>query len=327
MDFLQKSIIDKITSYKKISIFYHEIPDFDTLGSSFAMRRFIKNKFPEKEVEIIGFDVLDPAFEKDFFQFDNTHIPNEHITDSLGIILDVANETRIWTGRHKYCKELVRIDHHPRLESFANLEMIDENASSTCELVALLFYEWDPNCVDLITAGYLYAGLITDTARFLYPSTRKETLEIASKLVGLKFNRDKLYRSLYLKSLKQSKFESFIVSLLKTNKKLKFGYAVIPKNSYKKYDIGLKMSMVHVFNNIKELEVWATFYYDDTVNKWRGSIRSRNLPINTVAEKFHGGGHKLAAGFTLTSFRQHKALIKELTSYIKTMKEDLREVN
>ncbi len=319
MNFLQKSIIDKITGHEKISLFFHEIPDFDTLGSCFAMKRFIKNKFPEKQVEIIGFDVLDPAFEKNFFEFNPEHIPNSSISGSLGIILDTANEARVWTGRHKYCKELIRIDHHPQIESFAQLEWIDESASATCELVSLLLLEWDPEAIDNLAASYLYAGLVTDTARFLYPSTRKETLEVASKLISLNFDRSKLNNSLYLKSLKQSKFESYIMSLLKSYKNLKFGYAIIPKNAYDKYDIDLRMSMVHVFNNVKELEVWATFYYDNTVRKWRGSLRSRTIPINHIAEKYHGGGHKLASGFTLRNFREQKAMVKDMIAYLKKL--------
>jgi phosphoesterase RecJ-like protein len=77
------------------------------------------------------------------------------------------------------------------------------------------------------------------------------------------------------------------------------------------------MSMVHVLNNIRDLEVWMTIYYDDTVRAWRGSLRSRNFPINQIAEKYNGGGHKLAAGFTLSSFSQVKKLRNEIISYLK----------
>jgi phosphoesterase RecJ-like protein len=76
------------------------------------------------------------------------------------------------------------------------------------------------------------------------------------------------------------------------------------------------MSMVHVFNNINELEVWMSVYYDDTIRKWRGSLRSRNIPINFIAEKYHGGGHKFAAGFTLDKKNDYKHLVKDLTKYL-----------
>ena len=95
MNFIQKKIIDKITEYEKIALFFHEIPDFDALGSCFALKTFITDKFHNKQVEIVGLDILDPNFGKDYFHFDKIHVPNEFLKDSLGIILDVANEARV----------------------------------------------------------------------------------------------------------------------------------------------------------------------------------------------------------------------------------------
>jgi phosphoesterase RecJ-like protein len=77
------------------------------------------------------------------------------------------------------------------------------------------------------------------------------------------------------------------------------------------------MSMVHVLNNIRDLEIWMTVYYDETVRAWRGSLRSRNFPINQIAEKYHGGGHKLAAGFTLKNLSEAKKLRNDIIVYLK----------
>jgi phosphoesterase RecJ-like protein len=122
MDFLKTVIINKINEYQKISLFFHEAPDFDALGACYALKRYIRDIAPEKEVMIIGLDILDESFGKYFFLFDKQHVPNSFLTESLGIILDVANEQRIWSGRYKYCKELIRIDHHPQVESIAQIE-------------------------------------------------------------------------------------------------------------------------------------------------------------------------------------------------------------
>jgi phosphoesterase RecJ-like protein len=77
------------------------------------------------------------------------------------------------------------------------------------------------------------------------------------------------------------------------------------------------MSMVHVLNNIRGLEIWMTVYYDDTIKSWRGSLRSRSLPINQIAEKYNGGGHKLAAGFTLKNLTQAKKMRQDVIDYLK----------
>lgn len=318
MNYIEKQIIKKINEYEKISLFFHEIPDFDALGSCFALKLYLNDKFPNKQVEIIGLDILDNTFSKNFFVFEPKHILNEYLKKSLGIVLDTANSERIWSHRHVNCKELIRIDHHPLVESFCDIEFIDEKASSTCELVGMLMFNWDKTYVNALVASYLYAGILTDTGRFLYLSTRPETFELCSKLIDKKFDRDIIYRSIYLKSLKQSRFESYVINKIKMYKDLKFGYAVIPRNAFDKFDIDLRLSMVHVFNNISELDIWMTIYYDDTINKWRGSLRSRNLPINIIAEKYSGGGHIHAAGFTLEHKNDYKRLIADLLKYVIT---------
>lgn len=95
MNFIMESIIEKIKTNNKISIFFHEIPDFDALGAAFAMKRFIKDFDNDKEVRIIGLDVLEDSFGKGFFKFDKEHVSNSFLMESLGIILDTANAERI----------------------------------------------------------------------------------------------------------------------------------------------------------------------------------------------------------------------------------------
>ena len=47
-------------------------------------------------------------------------------------------------------------------------------------------------------------------------------------------------------------------------------------------------------------------------NTIRGSIRSRGPVINSVAEAFGGGGHKLASGVRLKDFDQVDLMIEAL---------------
>ncbi len=316
MEFIKKTIIEKINSYNKISLFFHEVPDFDALGACYGLKRFIKDIAPEKEVKIIGLDIIDDFFSKRFFEFDHTHVGNSFISQSLGIILDTANEQRIWTNRHRYCKELIRIDHHPQVESIANIEWIDPSYPATCQMVAELLFDWNSKYVLAPTAMYLYAGIVTDTGRFLHSNTNPSTLTIAGKLLNTGFNRQSINDALYLRNYKQLKFDSYVISKIVFIKNKKFAYAVLGKKSFDRYDIDVRMSMVQILNNIEGVEVWMSCYYDKTKKSWRGSLRSRELPINQIAEKHNGGGHKLAAGFTLRNKREIKQIKKEVIQYL-----------
>jgi nanoRNase/pAp phosphatase (c-di-AMP/oligoRNAs hydrolase) len=46
-------------------------------------------------------------------------------------------------------------------------------------------------------------------------------------------------------------------------------------------------------------------------------LRSKSFPINQIAEKYRGGGHKLAAGFTLRNFGEFKKLRIDVVNYLK----------
>jgi phosphoesterase RecJ-like protein len=69
------------------------------------------------------------------------------------------------------------------------------------------------------------------------------------------FERTKIHDAIYLKSLKEAKFSSYVMNRVKFMEKYKFAYAILPKNCYDRFGIKLRFSMVHVFNNIMNLEV------------------------------------------------------------------------
>ena len=119
MDIIKQEIIKKIKKYQNIAIFFHEVPDFDTLGSSFAFCDFLKAKFPKKNIKIVGLDILDESFGKNIFIFPKDHVENSFLKNAIGVIFDTANNSRVWTIRHTECAELILIDHHPKADSIA----------------------------------------------------------------------------------------------------------------------------------------------------------------------------------------------------------------
>lgn len=314
---IKETIVKKIEQYDNIAIFFHELPDLDALGSSYGLQYFIKAKYPNKNVQIIGLDTLSSQFQSNFFYFDKKHIPNEFLANSLGIILDTANSSRIWTGRHNFCRELIRIDHHPKLETIADFEWVDDSYCATAEMIAELLFEWDYNAILIPTCNCLYAGLLTDTGRFLYSSVTPKTYAIASKLVEKGCNRQKVHDAIYLKDVNQMRFSSYVLKKAHYDKELGMAWAKLGKNSFDRFGVKLRMSMVHVLGNIRNMNIWFTFYYDDVVKQWKGSIRSNKLPINQIAEKYHGGGHKLAAGVTIYKRREMRQMVNDIREYLK----------
>lgn len=107
--------------------------------------------------------------------------------------------------------------------------------------------------VSPLCAKYLYAGLLTDTGRFLYPSVTPQTYQIAAQLVALGFNRIEVHDAIYQQSLDEIKFATFLMKQMVI--KGKVAYFIIPKGSHKKYNVYPQFSMVNLLANIEGIEV------------------------------------------------------------------------
>lgn len=311
-------IIKKIKEYENISLFFHERPDFDALGSCFAVREFINDNFENKNVKIIGLDTLSELYGSSLFKFDvaqNTS-SNEFLSSSLGIISDTANTARVYSRKNTLCKETIRVDHHPQIETFADYEWIDPMIPATCEMWGSLFLESKLK-LSAQCAKYLYAGILTDTGRFLHSNTLPSTYEVTSKLISTGFRRSEVHDSIYLREPSQIEFTNFLMKRMHIEKGV--AYFLIPKGSHKKFNIYPQLSMVHLLSDIKDVYIWTTVYFDEQTLSWKGSMRSRDIQINHIASEFNGGGHKFAAGYTLENEKDFYKVVERLQSYLEEL--------
>ncbi|MGL4647501.1 MAG: DHH family phosphoesterase [Mycoplasmoidaceae bacterium] len=311
---VQKVILNKISKYDKISLFFHERPDFDALGSCYALKQFINDNFDGKDIKVIGLDTLDNDYLGGVFEPELEPISQSFLNESLGIVSDTSNSNRVYSGKHKFCKELIRVDHHPEVEIFATTEWVDPTYPAACQMWAEIFFASNL-ILSATTASYLYAGIITDTGRFLHYNTLPSTYFVTSKLIDTGFNRAIIHNAVYTKDKRELMFSSYVIR--KTKIEDMVAYAIIPKGAHEKFGIKVQYSMVHVLNDIKDVMIWSTLYYDENEKGWKGSIRSNNIPINHIAERFNGGGHKFAAGFSLNSKQEYYLVIDELKKYVK----------
>ena len=131
----------------------------------------------------------------------------------------------------------IKIDHHPFVEKFAPLEYIEEDASSTSQLIIKIILENKLKINSKITEN-LYIGIVSDTDRFLHDYTNKETIDLTNKLLEL-YNIDftKLYEPLYSRPLSEVRFEGYIYENLIVNEN-KVAYIKITDDIIKKYGVG-----------------------------------------------------------------------------------------
>ena len=309
-----KEIYKLIKKYNNIVIARHIGADPDALGSQFALKELIKENFEEKKVYAVG------ATASKFRFMGNLDKPETlNLSETLLIVLDTPDKKRIdgIEDLEEYgC--IVKIDHHPFVEEFANIEYIEE-CSSTSQLIFKFILENNLKMTDKI-AENIFLGIVGDTDRFLHDYTTNETIELVSKLLNMSnIEFTKLYSSIYSRPLSEVKLEGYIYQNLEITEN-NVAYIKLTDDILKKFEVDSAAAgnMINDLKYVNEILVWVFFSEDTKMNIIKANIRSRGPIINEVASKYGGGGHKYASGARLKTWTDADNLIKDLDEITST---------
>ncbi len=316
MNNIYKLIFNEIKKYKKIYIARHIGPDPDAYASTISLKDSIKLTFPEKEVYALGASV---ARFKYFGSLDKVN--NYDYENSLLIVTDTPDNRRVDIDNFLSFKHVIKIDHHPLVDKFSDIEYINDEASSASELVLELIDNTKLKMNETI-AGYLFMGIVSDTNRFLF-NTNYKTFEIITNLVKkYKLDTEKLYKLVYSKPLSEVRLMGHIASTLKVDKN-GFAYVELDDDIMNSFgsDSTAASNMINDFNNINEVIVWV-FISKDRNNLYRVNIRSRGPEVNEIAASHGGGGHKYASGVRTSDYNEIELLLKDLSEATRKYKEE-----
>ena len=314
---MKKEIYKKIKEYKKIVLARHVGADPDALGSTLGLKDIILNTFKDKEVYAVG--VYSSKFK---FMGKTDDISKVDISDALLIVLDTPNIVRI-DGIDDISKfsYVIKIDHHPLIDDFGDIQWIEEDASSVCQMLIELVYDTRLKmCPE--GAKKLFMGVVSDTNRFLFDYTSPKTFNLVYKLVNdTKIEFTKLYDDLYERPLCEVRLQGYIEQNMKVSID-GFAYIKLTDEILKKFGVDAASSgnIVNSLNNIKEILVWVIFTEDKKNDVIRVNARSRGPVISKVLEKYGGGGHALASGARLKEEKEIKNVIKDLEETCKNYK-------
>lgn len=221
-------------------------------------------------------------------------------------------------------KEMMKIDHHPFEDKFGDVEYVDVNASSACQILAKIIFNTKLK-IDVNVANNLFLGIVSDSDRFLVGSTSKETFSIVYKLIDkYKIDFMHLYSILYERPINEIKFHGYIANNL-TITDNGLAYMLFDTEILKEYDVdtATPSNMINDFNNIKDVYSWVFVTYDEKNDQYKVNIRSRGPVINEIASKYNGGGHKFASGARPKSKKDIDNLLKDLDEACKNYKKDI----
>ena len=321
MNNIYRRIYRKIKKYDTIVLARHIGPDPDALGSQLGLKEAILAKFPHKKVYAVGASTSTFRYLGELDKFSEDMYQN-----SLLIVLDIPDLKRVDGVIPKKFKYSIKIDHHPYIETFCNLEHIDDTASSASQLVIELINS-TPLKMTQAAAEKLFVGVVTDTNRFLFKYTTPKTFRLISRLIKeTNIDFTSLYEKIYLRPVKEVRFKGYISDNMIVTEN-GFGYIYLKDEDIKKYNVDAATAgnMVSDFNYIEDVYAWAVFTEDLSLNQIRGSIRSRGPIINEIASHFGGGGHVFASGVRLNNFEEADRIVKELDEACKNYIEELKE--
>lgn len=319
---MYKEIFKYIKKYNNIVIARHIGVDPDAMASQIALRDSIKLTFPEKNVLAVGNG-------SNKFSFLGKLDKYEDMDNALLILVDLPDKKRVDGVDFSKFDFVIKIDHHPFVEDFGGLEYIDDTATSACEILMDLILNTKLECNKEI-AEVLYCGLISDSNRFLFGNSSAKTFNLVSTYLDkYKFDITELYKKLYARPLNEVRLEGYIAeNMIITDNGV--GYIDITDDILNKFkvDSAAPGNMINNFNFINEVLVWVTITEDVKAGLIRVSIRSRGPVINTTAEKYNGGGHKMASGARVETYEQAHILINDLDKVaLEYIKENKLEEN
>lgn len=312
-----RQIYKKIKKYDTIVLARHVGPDPDALGSTFGLKESILATFPKKNVYVVGNGA------SKFHYLGNVEKMPEDTSHALLIVLDTPDSKRVDGADATKFDYSIKIDHHPYVETFCDVEWIDDTASSASQLVMELIFHTKLKMTNS-AASRLYIGLIADTERFLYQYTTPKTFELVAKMIKeTNLNFTELYPTLYMRSFKDIKFQAYLMSHL-TITENGFGYVKLDEEILQEYkvDAATAGNMINSFNYIEEMIAWGFFSQDKMNNNIRGSVRSRGPIINETLAHFGGGGHAFASGIRVNDFDKVDEVIDALDEVCKKYKEE-----
>lgn len=306
-------ILNKIVDYNSIVIARHIGADPDALGSQFGLKQLINELYPDKKVYAVG-----TIASKFRFMGSTDKTDGVDFSKSLLIVLDVPDLKRIeGIDDVKKFDYIIKIDHHPVVDVYADIELIDNTASSASQIVLDMIFNLELELSSEV-ASKLYLGIVSDTDRFLHDCTTYKTLELVSKLVKTtNINLTSLYEAYYMRPLSEVRFQGYIYENMIVNSN-GLGYIKISDKVMKEFGVDAA-SAGNMINNLKyvnEIIVWVFLSEDVKSNIIRANIRSRGPFINEVAIKHGGGGHKYASGVRLNSWEDADKLISDLDNLV-----------
>ncbi len=285
----------------------HVNPDGDGLGSEVALAEWLIAN--GKQATILNHSAtpdfylfLDPN--KRIKQFDEAHDAATIAQAEVIVVMDTNHTNRLRSmERHVLSSPALKvcIDHHLDPNEFAQYYVLDDDATSTGEIVYHVLKKLDPRPFPPLIAQALYCAIMTDTGSFRYPRVDAETHQMVAELITCGADPVAIYHNVYEQwSAGRVQLLGDALASLQTAYNGKVAYITITQQNLRQTNTTEMDTDNFTVYPMNVAGVVVGILFLELKDGVKISFRSKgDIPINELAKEFGGNGHKNAAGARL----------------------------
>ncbi len=297
--------VDLVRRHHRFLLTTHIRPDGDALGSTLAMADALTQLGKQVRMVVAShvssrYDFLNHEGRIAYFE-----PPGDAWRDTdLALVLDTSAWAQLGSFG-PFFRELpvtkVVIDHHQTQDDLGAVRFVDPTVEATARLVYDAVMALDVP-LSATMARELFVGLAMDTGWFRHTNTTSETFALAGRLEAAGARPTLLYDVLFEQnSLPRMKLMGLVLDRLQVTAGGRVAYTEIRRGDYEATGATPADSedLVNFPRSVAGVEV-GLFFMEQPRGGIKVSFRARSrVDVARVAERFGGGGHRLAAGATL----------------------------
>ncbi len=290
-----KELINLLKAAVNVAILGHINEDADSVGSALAMQRALS--LMGKKADVYFSAPLEKRL--DFMCAEGNYTVGSENEYDLCLCLDCGDIDRLGDRKviFESAKNTASIDHHITNIGFADVNFVLPDAAATGEILFDVINGLGVE-VDKKLAEYLFIAIASDTGSFKYSNVSPKTLRITAELLEKGIDNAYLSRMLFdTEDEKTMRLKGMLMTKVETLSDGRLSMICVDKLTLKSYEVDEKdlSDIVNIARTVAGAEIAVSIR--ETEDKVKLSFRSNGkYDVGEIAQKFGGGGHKMASG-------------------------------
>lgn len=324
-----QAIIEQLERRRRFLVASHAHPDGDAIGSLLAMGLALKAM--GKEVLMYNESPIPAVYRFLPLVHSIRHEIDPSAQFDVAILLDCGDVERLGTAVAELDKIplLINIDHHVTNSRFGHLQLVDEEACATAEIVHRLI-EKLPVAVDGAMATAIYTGILTDTGSFRFSNTNQSAFGICAKMIARGANAYEVAQHVYgTYSLGRIKLLNLALDSLEISPNGRLSVMTLTRRMLRETrtqdeDVDGIINYARRIQCVKVAALVLEQHVNGSAAKGRRhfhvSLRSDgSVDVSQLAAQHGGGGHASAAGYSV------EASLSEIKAQLMRFAENIAE--